>query len=310
MITSKNRIYATDACCVERGRVAIGLAVSRGDAVSRHDPRGRNDALAPRRLLLAGRHAARSSGGRPAPRRTTCSSDMMSPLNPYKDRMMFLDGLDYVDHRQMGVGHPHSRGMAGVLTGTKLLPGDIRDRWWRCGLRGRRRRSIRSSRPASAGTEIPVARVLFGLVDLRSFGRGGVVRRRPDRRMAASKKPIAPDDQRDDRRSPAFSASFRRPIRPPRRDQREDQVDPRCGARAVHQVSAKLGAADRAKLHRASRNDPADGAERDRDHRYRRGELCTVPPMPTSAADAHQPDAGRNWRRWSPRPTSPTRERS
>ena len=50
--------------------------------------------------------------------------DMMSSLNPYKDRMMFLDGLD-LSVTAKGVGHPHSRGMAGVLTGTQLLPGDF-----------------------------------------------------------------------------------------------------------------------------------------------------------------------------------------
>ena len=49
-------------------------------------------------------------------------SSMMAPLNPYKDRLLFLDGLD-LKITEIGVGHPHSRGMAGLLTGTKLLPG-------------------------------------------------------------------------------------------------------------------------------------------------------------------------------------------
>jgi hypothetical protein len=49
-------------------------------------------------------------------------NSMMAPLNPYKDRLLFLDGLN-LDITKIGVGHPHSRGMAGVLTGTKLLPG-------------------------------------------------------------------------------------------------------------------------------------------------------------------------------------------
>jgi hypothetical protein len=51
-------------------------------------------------------------------------SDMMAPLNPFKDRLLFLDGLD-MSVTSKGVGHPHSRGMAGVLTGTQLLPGDF-----------------------------------------------------------------------------------------------------------------------------------------------------------------------------------------
>jgi hypothetical protein len=48
--------------------------------------------------------------------------DMLSALNPWKDRMLFVDGLD-MNITQIGVGHPHSRGMAGLLTGTKLNAG-------------------------------------------------------------------------------------------------------------------------------------------------------------------------------------------
>jgi len=49
-------------------------------------------------------------------------NDMMSPLNAWKDRMLFVDGLN-MNITQIGVGHPHSRGMAGLLTGTQLLSG-------------------------------------------------------------------------------------------------------------------------------------------------------------------------------------------
>lgn len=49
-------------------------------------------------------------------------SDMMSPLAPHQQDLLFLDGLD-LSITQIGVGHPHSRGMAGLLTGTELLAG-------------------------------------------------------------------------------------------------------------------------------------------------------------------------------------------
>jgi len=49
-------------------------------------------------------------------------NDMLSPLNAWKDRLLFVDGTD-LSITQIGVGHPHSRGMAGLLTGTQLLPG-------------------------------------------------------------------------------------------------------------------------------------------------------------------------------------------
>jgi hypothetical protein len=51
-------------------------------------------------------------------------SDMMSPLTPHQKDLLFIDGLD-LSITQIGVGHPHSRGMAGLLTGTELLPGNF-----------------------------------------------------------------------------------------------------------------------------------------------------------------------------------------
>jgi hypothetical protein len=50
--------------------------------------------------------------------------DLLAPLTPFKDRMVMIDGLDLAV-TQIGVGHPHSRGMAGVLTGQQLLPGEL-----------------------------------------------------------------------------------------------------------------------------------------------------------------------------------------
>lgn len=49
-------------------------------------------------------------------------SDMMSPLAPHQQDLLFVDGLG-LSVTELGVGHPHSRGMAGLLTGTELLPG-------------------------------------------------------------------------------------------------------------------------------------------------------------------------------------------
>jgi hypothetical protein len=49
-------------------------------------------------------------------------SDMMAPLVPHQQQLLMLDGLN-LSVTEIGVGHPHSRGMAAVLTGTELLPG-------------------------------------------------------------------------------------------------------------------------------------------------------------------------------------------
>jgi hypothetical protein len=47
---------------------------------------------------------------------------MMAPLVPHQQQLLFVDGLN-LSVADIGVGHPHSRGMAGILTGTELLPG-------------------------------------------------------------------------------------------------------------------------------------------------------------------------------------------
>jgi hypothetical protein len=49
---------------------------------------------------------------------------MLEPLTPFRDRLTFVQGLG-LQITQLGVGHPHSRGMAGVLTGRELLPGNF-----------------------------------------------------------------------------------------------------------------------------------------------------------------------------------------
>ncbi len=48
---------------------------------------------------------------------------MMSALAPFQDRLVFVDGVD-LSITRLGNGHPHSRGMGGVLTGTELLAGN------------------------------------------------------------------------------------------------------------------------------------------------------------------------------------------
>ena len=49
---------------------------------------------------------------------------MMSALTPFLDRLVFVDGLD-LSITRIGNGHPHARGMGGVLTGQQLLPGNF-----------------------------------------------------------------------------------------------------------------------------------------------------------------------------------------
>src|SRR5262245_53236841 len=50
--------------------------------------------------------------------------DMLAPLQPYASRITMLQGIN-LDITSIGVGHPHSRGMAGILTGHELLAGNF-----------------------------------------------------------------------------------------------------------------------------------------------------------------------------------------
>lgn len=121
MITSKNRLTRR-TLLRGAGHVAIGLPFLEAML----EPR-RTHALtaqAPQRLVVF-----YSPGGtlldkwRPTGSESQFTlSDMMAPLVPNQQDLLFIDGLN-LSVTEIGVGHPHSRGMAGVLTGTELLPG-------------------------------------------------------------------------------------------------------------------------------------------------------------------------------------------
>lgn len=122
MITSKNRITRR-TLLTGAGGIAIGLPF-----LSAMLKPGRSHAqtTAPQRFLVF-----YSSGGTVLDKWRPVGTpdnfmfqDMLSPLNPFKQKLVVLDGLD-LDITSIGTGHPHSRGMAGVLTGRKLLPGAL-----------------------------------------------------------------------------------------------------------------------------------------------------------------------------------------
>ena len=121
MITSKNRITRR-TILRGAGHVAIGLPFL--EAMLRPGETHAQAATAPTRFVVF-----YTEGGtlidkwRPTGTETQFTlSDMMSSLVPHQQNLLFLDGLD-MKITEIGVGHPHSRGMAGVLTGAELLPG-------------------------------------------------------------------------------------------------------------------------------------------------------------------------------------------
>jgi len=124
MITSKNRITRR-TILRGAGHVAIGLPFLEAMLRPREThAQAAGGAAAPTRFVVF-----YTEGGtlldkwRPTGTETQFTlSDMMSSLVPHQQNLLFLDGLDMAV-TEIGVGHPHSRGMAGVLTGAELLPG-------------------------------------------------------------------------------------------------------------------------------------------------------------------------------------------
>ncbi len=123
ILSSKNRITRRTVLR-GAGQVAIGLPFL--EAMLRPLETHAQAALAPLRFVVF-----YSPGGtlldqwRPVGTETQFTlGDMMAPLTPHQKDLLFLDGLN-LSVADIGVGHPHSRGMAGLLTGTELLPGNF-----------------------------------------------------------------------------------------------------------------------------------------------------------------------------------------
>ena len=122
MISSKNRLTRRS---VLRGAGGVAVALPFLSAMLKPG-RTHADENTPKRLVIF-----YSPGGTLLDRWRPTGSEssftlqpMMASLTPYKDRLIFLDGVD-MSITRIGNGHPHSRGMAGVLTGEQLLPGNL-----------------------------------------------------------------------------------------------------------------------------------------------------------------------------------------
>ncbi len=121
MITSKNRIHRR-TLLRGAGGVAIGLPFLSAMLRPGHT-HAQSDT--PTRLIVF-----YNPGGTLLDRWRPTGSErdftlqpMMSSLSPFSDRLVFVDGVD-LSVTRLGFGHPHSRGMGGVLTGQQLLAGN------------------------------------------------------------------------------------------------------------------------------------------------------------------------------------------
>jgi hypothetical protein len=122
MITSKNRIHRR-TLLRGAGSVAIGLPFL--SAMLRPGRSHADESMPTRLIVFFSPGGTLLSKWRPTGSESAFSlQPMMAPLTPFQDRLVFLDGLD-LSITQIGNGHPHAKGMAGLLTGQQLLPGNF-----------------------------------------------------------------------------------------------------------------------------------------------------------------------------------------
>jgi Protein of unknown function (DUF1552) len=121
MITSKNRINRR-TLLRGVGGVAIGLPFL--SAMLRPGRSHAQDTTPTRLIVFYSPGGTLLDQWRPTGSEKSFSlQPMMSPLSPFLDRLVFVDGVDLAI-TEIGFGHPHSRGMGGVLTGQQLLAGN------------------------------------------------------------------------------------------------------------------------------------------------------------------------------------------
>jgi hypothetical protein len=121
MITSKNRINRRT---VLRGAGGIAIGLPFLSAMLRPGRSHAQDTIAKRLVIFYNPGGTLIDQWRPS----ATGSDftlrpMMESLTPFRDRLVFVGGLNMAV-TAIGNGHPHSRGMGGVLTGTPLLAGN------------------------------------------------------------------------------------------------------------------------------------------------------------------------------------------
>jgi len=122
VITSKNRIHRR-TMLRGAGGVAIGLPFL--DAMLRPGRTHAQEATPTRLVVFYSPGGTLLDKWRPTGATDNFTlSPMMSALTPMKDRLLFVDGLN-LSVTAMGYGHPHARGMGGVLTGQPLLAGSF-----------------------------------------------------------------------------------------------------------------------------------------------------------------------------------------
>jgi len=122
VITSKNRIHRRT---VLRGAGGVAIGLPFLSAMLRPGRSHAADSTPVRFIVFYSPGGTLLDKWRPSGSTTSYTfQPMMSPLTPYKDRLTIVDGVN-LSVTALGYGHPHARGMGGVLTGMPLLAGNF-----------------------------------------------------------------------------------------------------------------------------------------------------------------------------------------
>src|SRR6185436_13796968 len=192
-----------------------------------------------------------------------------------------LDGLD-LSVTAKGVGHPHSRGMAAVLTGTQLLPGNFETGGGGASFAdGPSVDQVIAGR-IGQGLKFPSLEYSAGWsIAGRSAGEQSFAA--DQLTMAASNKPIPPQTNCITAFSRVFGGFSANPTDTAGANAKTKSILDAVGGQFT-KISAQVGPADRAKL--AEHLDMIRQMEMSLTSTAGGGVGCTVPPMPTSAGGA------------------------
>jgi hypothetical protein len=277
VLSSKNRITRRS---VLRGLGSVSIALPFLEAM-----------LLPRQSHAAGTTPTRfvvfyTPGGtlldkwRPTGTETSFTfGDMMASLNPYNDRLMVLDGLN-LSVTAKGVGHPHSRGMAGVLTGMQLLPGNFETGGGGASFADGPSVDQVIAQRIGQGTRFPSLEYSSGWsISGRSAGEQSFAA--DQLTMAASEKPIPPQTNCITAFNRVFGGFSTNPADNAAANAKTKSILDAVGGQYT-KISAQLGSADRAKL--SEHLDMIRQMEMSLTSApSAAGAGCVVPPMPTSA---------------------------
>jgi hypothetical protein len=193
MITSNNRIHRRT---VLRGAAGVSIGLPFLSAMLAPGRSHADDSMPTRFVVYYNPGGTLLDRWRPK----GTSSDftlqpMMSPLTPFLDKLVFVDGVN-LSVTELGYGHPHSRGMGGVLTGQPLLAGNFNTNGGNAGFAAGASIDQVIAAKISAGLRLPSLELATGWSTGISVGGqphpGNIINYQPPKQAGAAASPVPP----------------------------------------------------------------------------------------------------------------------